>query len=172
MFKRILVPTDGSAISARACEYARDLAIEGNAQLVVVHAFIQPPPYLTYLGEEWLYREYESRIMRGRQVTCQVVNRLRKAGLDVIEHVLRGPPADAILRTASACQCDLIVMASRGRGKVMGLLLGSVSRSVLARAKIPVLIINARMGRDCNQGLNRSRYGRISIERQGHGRWT
>ena len=69
------MPTDGSAISARAFEYAHDLAIKGNAQLVVVRAINQPPPYLAYLGEEWLNREYESRsVLAQAKIPVLIIN--------------------------------------------------------------------------------------------------
>jgi nucleotide-binding universal stress UspA family protein len=58
--------------------------------------------------------------------------------------VLEGPPADAILNVAQVRECDLIVMGSRGRGALAGLLLGSVSHRVVAHARMPVMVVRAQ----------------------------
>jgi nucleotide-binding universal stress UspA family protein len=54
--------------------------------------------------------------------------------------LIEGPPAPAILRVAEEEGCDLIVIGSRGRGQIAGILLGSVSSTVAQRAHCPVLI--------------------------------
>ena len=61
--------------------------------------------------------------------------------LNVTTEILEGPAAEAILRVADTYTCDLIVLGSRGLGTFEGLLLGSVSNTVLQHAKIPVLIV-------------------------------
>jgi len=140
MFKKILLATDGSPHAEEALEYARDLALRDDAQVIVVHAV---PPVPAYLGEpEW--QELASRnVAEGEQVAGHAAENLRKAGVDVIVEVLEGPPADAILRVADVRQPDLIVMGSRGHGEVASLLLGSVSHRVLAHTHVPVMIVRA-----------------------------
>jgi len=142
MFEKILLATDGSPHAEKALEYARDLALRDEAQVIVVHAF---PSVLAAgtLGDPLLEQSIEERIVPGRQLAEQTAEKLRKAGVDVVVEVLEGPPADAILRVADVRQCDLIVMGSRGHGKLASLVLGSVSHAVLARAHVPVLIVSA-----------------------------
>jgi nucleotide-binding universal stress UspA family protein len=139
-FSRILLATDGSPNAEGAFEYARDLALRNNAQVILVHAY---PSFPTYLGEPWGEQVIEKTIAKGRQVANHTAERLREAGVDVILEVLEGPPADAILRVADVRQCDLIVMGNRGHGEVASLLLGSVSHRVVAHAQAPVLIVRA-----------------------------
>jgi nucleotide-binding universal stress UspA family protein len=139
-FSTILLATDGSPNGEGALEYARDLALRDNAQVIVVHAY---PPLPTYLGEPWGEKVIEKTIAEGRQVADRVAEKLREAGADVVIEVLEGPPADAILRVADVRQCDLIVMGNRGYGELASLLLGSVSHRVLAHAHAPVLIVRA-----------------------------
>jgi nucleotide-binding universal stress UspA family protein len=145
MFKRILLATDGSTNAGAALEYARDLALRDNAQVIVVYAF---PPVPKYLGEPALEQLITRHITEGRQVISQALQELREVGLNVIVEILEGPPADAILRVANVRQCDLIVMGSRGHGEVASLLLGSVSHRVLAHARVPVMIVRATGERD------------------------
>ena len=142
MFKKILLATDGSPHAEKALEYARDLALRDDAQVIVVHAVPQVPDYLG--KPEW--QKLASRnVTEGEQVAGHAAENLRKVGVDVIVEVLEGPPADAILRVADVRQPDLIVMGSRGHGEVASLLLGSVSHRVLAHTHVPVMIVRATM---------------------------
>lgn len=145
MFKSILLATDGSSSAARALEYARDLALRDDAQVIVLHAFERAP---TYLGEPWGKRVMALNIAIGRDVADEAAQRLHDAGVDVDLDVLEGPPADAILRVADIRQPDLIVMGTRGHGDMASLLLGSVSHRVLAHTHVPVLVISAQENPD------------------------
>ena len=138
MFKRILLATDGSAHAQKALAYARDLALRDEAQVIVVHAF-EPVP--GYLGEPWGDRVIAHSVAAGRKTVNDAAEQLRDAGLEVVVELLEGPPADAILRVADTRQPDLIVMGSRGHGKLTSLLLGSVSHRVLAHTHSPVLVV-------------------------------
>lgn len=140
MFERILLATDGSSHAQEALKYARDLALRHRAQVIVVHAFAPVP---SYLGEPWGDQAAGRHVAEGHRIAERVAEQLREAGVDLKVEVLEGPPADAILRVADVRECDLIVMGSRGHGKLASLLLGSVSHRVAARACVPVLIVRA-----------------------------
>jgi len=140
MFERILLATDGSSHAKKALEYAQDLALRDNAQVIVVHAFERVP---AYLGEPWGEQVISRHVASGQKVANDAAAELQEAGVDVIVEVVEGPPPDAILRVASVRQPDLIVMGSRGHGDLASLLLGSVSHRVLAHTHAPVLIIKA-----------------------------
>lgn len=145
MFTRILLATDGSPNVEGALDYARDLALRDDAQVVVVYAFPSVPGYL---GEPWRERFIESNVAEGQRVANLATGRLRAAGLDVVVDVLEGPPADAIVRAARSHRCDLIVMGNRGHGQLTSLLLGSVSHRVVAHADVPVLIVKPAAEKD------------------------
>jgi nucleotide-binding universal stress UspA family protein len=140
MFKKILLATDGSPDAEQALAYARDLALRGGAQVIIVHAF-EPVP--TYLGEPLEGRVLARHVAAGENVAQDAAGKLQEAGVDVIVEVLEGPPPDAILNVADVQACDLIVMGSRGQGALASLILGSVSHRVLARAQAPVLVVRA-----------------------------
>lgn len=140
MFKRILLATDGSSDAVKALAYARDLALGSEARVFVVHAF---GPIPSYLGDDLWDRVAARHVSAAQDVANEAARALKAAGVEVVVEVLEGPPADAILRVAGVRGCDLIVMGSRGHGTVAGLLLGSVSQRVLARAPVPVLVVRA-----------------------------
>jgi nucleotide-binding universal stress UspA family protein len=147
MFERILLATDGSSHAKKALEYARDLALRDDAQVIVMHAFERVPTYPAYLKEQLKERFLARHIAAGQEVANEAAQKLQEAGVDVIVEVVEGPPADAILRVADVRQPDLIVMGSRGHGDLASLLLGSVSHRMLAHTHAPVLIIKATENR-------------------------
>ena len=143
MFKRILLATDGSSHAEKALEYARDLALRDDAQMIVVHAFEPVPTYHSYQKALWGDQILARHIAAGQEMANEAAQKLQEAGVDVIVEVLEGPPADAILRVADVRQSDLIVMGSRGHGELASLLLGSVSHRVLAHTHTPVVVVRA-----------------------------
>ena len=140
MFNKILLATDGSPDAMQALAYARDLALRDGAPVVVVHAF-EPVP--TYLGDPLEGRVLARHVSAGEEVADAAAAKLREAGVDVVVEVLEGPAADAILNVAGVRECDLIVMGTRGHGRLASLILGSVSHRVLAHARAPVLVVKA-----------------------------
>jgi len=141
MFERILLATDGSSDAREAARYARELAIRDSAGVIVVTAF---DPIPTFLGEPQESEVEAERVAEARRIAEEAAQYLKKAGVQVIIEVLEGPAAQAILKVADVRQTDLIVMGSRGHGALASLMLGSVSRGVLAEARTPVLIVKAR----------------------------
>jgi nucleotide-binding universal stress UspA family protein len=140
IFEKILLATDGSPHAQAALGCARDLALRDGARVIVVHAF-EPIP--SYLGTPVEDRTIARHIRAGEEIAGAAAGQLREAGVDVLVELLEGPPADAILNVADVRQCDLIVMGTRGHGRVASLLLGSVSHRVLSQARAPVLVVRA-----------------------------
>jgi nucleotide-binding universal stress UspA family protein len=68
-------------------------------------------------------------------------DRLRQASVPFDERVMEGPAGSTIVQVATIDQCDLIVMGTRGRNNLQGLLLGSVTHRVLETAPCPVLVV-------------------------------
>lgn len=142
MFKKILVPTDGSELAASAATMAAQLAQSQGAEVVGVYV-IDPFPYIgigdasavglqAYLSEAKLAA---SEALDAISKACAAAG-VRFTG-DTIE---RNVVYEGILDTAKAEGCDLIVMASHGRKGVTALILGSVAQKVLTHSPIPVLI--------------------------------
>ena len=145
MFKKILVPSDGSGLAHKAAELAADLAKVHGAQVVGVYV-IDPFPYLgigdasavglqAYLSEAKAAAGRSLAIIRD---ACEARG-VPFAG-DTIE---RNVVYEGIIETCKAEACDLIVMASHGRQGVQALILGSVAQKVLTHSPVPVLIVKA-----------------------------
>ena len=143
MFKKILVPTDGSALAQRAATTAADLAKAHGGQVIGVYV-IDPFPYIG-IGEASAVG-LQAYIAEARNVAGQALEALGKvcasAGApfagDTIE---RNVVYEGVIETAQAEGCDLIVMASHGRQGVKALVLGSVAQKVLTHTRLPVLIV-------------------------------
>ncbi|MBL0944809.1 MAG: universal stress protein [Hydrogenophaga sp.] len=143
MFKKILVPTDGSAVGIKAAAMAAEIAQGSGGQVVGVYV-IDPFPYIG-IGDA-------SAV--GLQSYLNDAKRVAGAALAVVAEACRarGVPFagdtiernmvwEGILETAQAEGCDLVVMGSHGRQGVKALILGSVAQKVLTHAKQPVLIV-------------------------------
>jgi nucleotide-binding universal stress UspA family protein len=138
-FTNILVAYDGSDHSQKALDLAVNIARCSDSKLKVLFAFDKVP---TIFGDDETAHFIERAMSKGRDVLGAATAQLREAGVEFSTAIVEGPAAEAILRIAQAEGCDLIIMGSRGRGMVQGLLLGSVSYRVLHHAQIPVLIVH------------------------------
>jgi nucleotide-binding universal stress UspA family protein len=136
MFRKILVAVDGSQHARAALDLAVDLAQRYQASLCVLHAF---PHVSDLLGTPQYESLLEARSMIGQQLLESAQTQVGDAVV-VETQLIEGPPAPAILRVAEENGCDLIVIGSRGRSQIAGILLGSVSSTVAQRAHCPVLI--------------------------------
>lgn len=143
MYKRILVPTDGSEITAKAARAAIQMASENGGHLFVIST-TEPLPF-SGLGEMQAVsprRFHESR----QQLAVQRVNAVQELaqaqGVPCTTHTAEAlHPWEAILNFSREQECDLIVMASHGRRGVSAVLLGSETQRVLTHSSIPVLVV-------------------------------
>lgn len=146
MYKHILIPTDGSSASRSAIEAGVRLAKALGARVTGVFA---APPATPIIFRNRLPSGYDTP--RHNEV---LIAHAAAAHLAVIEKAAKAAgvrcsclsvksdfPADTILETAKKAKCDLIVMASRGRRGLRGLLLGSETQKVLTHTNLPVLIV-------------------------------
>lgn len=147
MFKHILIPTDGSKLAAKGIKHGVKLAKALGAKVSGVYVTLPyvPPVY----GEAAIYypgyspKEYKSIVEKAaRKALAAVEIEAQTARVPCTTHIESdAQPWAGILRAARARKCDAIVIASHGRGGVGGLLLGSETQHVLARSKIPVVVI-------------------------------
>jgi nucleotide-binding universal stress UspA family protein len=143
MFKRILVPTDGSDITAKAIDTAIELARSVGAQLYTI-SVKEPFPYSAISEMQPTppqeFFDAQERIATKR--VQAVVEASELAGVPCLHHTVEGlHPWEAIIEHAKRMDCDLLVMASHGRRGVSALLLGSETQKVLTHSKVPVLIV-------------------------------
>jgi nucleotide-binding universal stress UspA family protein len=139
MFEKILVAVDGSEHGLHAAHMAADLARTMNAQeLRVVVAYDPIPPYI---GDPYIQYAIDARLKDSQAVLQKALEAVGEIPGKVHTEVLEGSPAEAIINVATTRQSDVIVMGSRGLGRLAGALLGSTSQKVVAHAPCPVLIV-------------------------------
>lgn len=138
MFKEIIVAIDGSDHSHKALSYAKGLAEQAGATLRMVHAFPHTSDLLGYDDYEQLVARRESA---GQTILDQARHQLGEVTFTVKEELMEEPAAEAILAVAKTRHADLIVMGTRGRSSLEGLLLGSVSQKVIHHAECPVMVV-------------------------------
>lgn len=138
MFKNILLGVDGSEHSLRAAQEAAALAtcMEADLRIVVVH-----DPVPSYLGEPNYQHAISARLEEAQEILQKATEAVGEIPGELKTEILEGPAAEAILIVAETRHSDLIVMGTRGRGKLRGLLLGSQSQKVLQHAPCPVLVV-------------------------------
>ncbi|MCR5883198.1 universal stress protein [Rhizobacter sp. J219] len=143
MFKRILVPTDGSDITQKAVASAITLAKSVNATLYTL-SVKEPFPYSAISEMQPTppqeFFDAQERIAAAR--VKEVRDLASAGGLPCEAHTVEAlHPWEAIIDHAKRHECDLIVMASHGRRGVTALLLGSETQKVLTHTNIPVLVV-------------------------------
>jgi nucleotide-binding universal stress UspA family protein len=146
MYKKILVPTDGSKLSERAIEHAIALARGLGASVVALHAYPRVPgsPYGTFGPAAELFAEAQA--LRARADADALFERARAAA-DEAEVMLDTVLVEAtdiylqIIAVARRRNCDLICMASHGRRGASALVLGSETQKVLTHSTTPVLVL-------------------------------
>jgi nucleotide-binding universal stress UspA family protein len=143
MFKRILVPTDGSEITAKAVDTAIALAKSVNAHLYTISAK-EPFPYsaISEMQPTPPQEFFDAQERIAHQRVQAVMTQCAAAGVPCEAHTVEAlHPWEAIIDHAKRTECDLLVMASHGRRGVSALLLGSETQKVLTHTKVPVLVV-------------------------------
>jgi nucleotide-binding universal stress UspA family protein len=143
MYKRILVPTDGSDITSKAVQSAIAMAKLTGAEVFAL-AVKEPFPYSAVSEMQPVppqeFLDAQDRVAGAR--VKAVAEAAAAAGVSCQAHSVEGlHPWEAILEHGKAQGCDLIVMASHGRRGMSALLLGSETQKVLTHSTIPVLVV-------------------------------
>jgi nucleotide-binding universal stress UspA family protein len=145
MFKHLLVPTDGSALSDETVRSAVQFAAETGARITFL--YVRPDYPVSYFGEGALVdpttpesfaemTEKMSQEILERSAAAAQAQNVPSSGRSLVNDL----PYEGIIETASSEGCDLIFMASHGRRGLVGLLLGSETQKVLTHSTIPVLV--------------------------------
>ncbi len=151
MYKRILVPVDGSAVSAAGLREAVRFAKDQQARLRIVHivdetALVQYPDAGDITGQV-----LDSFVADGEKTMRAAVSLAKRSGITP-EHVLYksliDAVADVVLKEAKKWRADIIVMGTRQQGKVEHFFRGSNAEAISRATSLPVLLIHeARAGR-------------------------
>ena len=145
MYKHILLPTDGSALSQVAVDSGLKFAKAVGAKVTGFYVMVE-----RQLDSFEEYAPVELKAPEPAKVAKQeadkylkaITDRARLIGVPCETYSMRhASPHQAIITFATQTECDLIVMASHGRRGLAGLLLGSETQKVLTHGKLPVIVV-------------------------------
>jgi nucleotide-binding universal stress UspA family protein len=164
MYKKILVPLDGSKLAESALPHVEELAKGCDTEEVILVSVTervqgyrvlegagQPIPGPTGgwmessqpLGQRLVPEAFGKKEKQAQRYLDRVAKKMSAKGMNVSTEVLLWKPAEAIVGYAKQLGCDLIVMASHGRSGPSRWAFGSVTDKVLRSSCIPVLMIRA-----------------------------
>lgn len=139
---KVLVPHDGSELSAAVLPFAVDLAKPLGASIVLFHSVVEP--FLTYPGAETMApdpRAFEELKSSARDFLTSAANDLAAKGVKADTVVSVGNATDGIVWAADRENAGLIVMSTHGRSGVGRWVMGSVADAVVRRTSLPVVIV-------------------------------
>ncbi len=150
MYKKILIPLDGSDLAESILPYAIELASNFGSHLILLS--VVELSHLAAMQECAEYdavpqptnREMERRSVEVTRYLGRQVEKLDALGIDAHAYTRYGPVVSTILCTSRDEQADLIAMASHGRGGLSDVYYGSVAAGVLQRIDRPLLIVRAQ----------------------------
>ncbi|MBL8309405.1 MAG: universal stress protein [Burkholderiales bacterium] len=145
MFKKVLIPVDGSDLALRAAATGVQLAKEVNAQVVFLHAmapYIAPYAAEISMVDDKAQAMFEQSVTAGSNKVLADAKKLADAAGVVSEsvHAVASRPESFIDKTVREKNCDLVVIATHGRGAVGRFVMGSVTTRLLPISSVPVLV--------------------------------
>jgi nucleotide-binding universal stress UspA family protein len=141
VFKKIIVPLDGSQTAEAILPFVEEIAAHTGAEIVLVTAVQQVGVWDAALTLQVLDREDASAVEYLTEQAGKVAGKQRS-------RVLRGDPAEAILRAAGEESADLIAISTHGRSGLARWLFGSTATKLLEAATVPVLFLRPKEGED------------------------
>jgi nucleotide-binding universal stress UspA family protein len=143
-YRHVMVAYDGSPEAELALAHAVALAQAEHARLALV-AVLPPVPSLAWQAPGGVRKLHDDQQTDLERLVRAAADRVPD-DLPVTTRLLDGDPPHELLRAAREGDHDVIVMGSRGRGRVSSALLGSVSNRIMHAARVPVIIVHAPRG--------------------------
>ena len=145
MFKRILIPVDGSATATQALVAGLQMARETGASVRLVHT-VNEMAYLAGMDAYGTYSADLAGMMRegGAKVLTDAMAVAQSSGVEASQALLDEPGkrlGEAVAEAAKLWNADLVVVGSHGRRGIGRVLLGSGAEQILRLAPVPVLVI-------------------------------
>lgn len=135
---KILIAFDGSKGSFKALEWAVGLTEKVKAELTAI-IVVKPPEFSPTISEIDEFCDDAEKYYQPQIDKLKIFG--ERNGVDIKTVVLRGHPAENIVKYAFENKMDLIVMGTRGLGGFKSMVIGSVAQKVTSYSKVPVTII-------------------------------
>jgi nucleotide-binding universal stress UspA family protein len=140
MYKRVLVPLDGSPMAESIIPFLIQIARPLDMSLDLVHV-LEPMAAIVADGHPVVVEDVQTRARDAEEYLAPLAAMLRARGIETSWSVRRGPADREILAAARDDDADLIAMSTHGRSGLGRLLFGSVAEQVLRRADVPVFMM-------------------------------
>jgi len=141
VYKRALVPLDGSMVAEGIIPFILEIAGPLDMEVVLLRVLVPIPPSVVEGSRHMEIEDVEKRRREAEEYLAPIAVELGAKGVRVTRMVRRGEPAEEILVGARAAGADLIAMTTHGRSGLGRLLFGSVAEAVLRRSDIPVFLM-------------------------------
>jgi nucleotide-binding universal stress UspA family protein len=143
MYKRALVPLDGSSVAEAIIPFILDIAGPLDMEVVLLRVVEPIAPMVIEGSRHVEVEDIEARRTDAEEYLAPVAVELRNKGVRVESRVRRGNTAEEIVAAARETGADLIAMSTHGRGGLGRLMFGSVAQAVLGHVDMPVLLMRA-----------------------------
>ena len=143
MYKRALVPLDGSSVAETMIPFIVDIAGPLDMEVVLLRVVEPIAPMVIEGARHFEMEDVEARRTDAEEYLAPVAVELRNKAVRVESRVRRGNPAEQIVAVARETGADLIAMSTHGRGGLGRLVFGSVAQAVLRQVEIPVFLMRA-----------------------------
>ena len=144
MYKRILVPLDGSALAEAVLPYAQELAKLSKAEIVLLRVAVNPAMEFSFSDPSIASKIVRDLEAEAKNYLDAICNRVEHEGIKTSYLIREGPIAEAILEDADAMEVDMIAMSTHGRSGLQRWVMGSIADRVVRHSTIPVLLIRPR----------------------------
>ncbi len=139
MYRRVLVPLDGSPLAETVLPFIMQIAGPLDIEVVLLRVI----PAVRESASSVAVPDQEASKVDAEEYLAPLAVELRNKGVRVQTMVRRGTPADEIITTAGEAGADLVAMTTHGRSGLGRLVFGSVAEVVLRRAALPVFLMRA-----------------------------
>ena len=152
MYKRILVPLDGSKLAEQALPHAASHAAQFGAEITLLMVLGPLLPETGLAGRKVVRSAEAASARLAQSYLDNVASGLREQGLPIETQTVEGKPYVEIIRFAEEKESDLIVMSTRGHSGLSRWLLGSVTDRVVRGATVPLLLVQCH--EECDEDDN------------------
>jgi len=144
MYKRMLVPLDGSKLSEAVFPYARELAGRLDLEIILLHVISSEEQGKTHLYQSYIGHKVDILKCQSEEVQKKETEAGAKCTpIKVKSEITSGYPAEEIIRYAEENDTDFILLATHGRSGIRRWVIGSVAEKVLRASNVPVWLARA-----------------------------
>ena len=142
---KLLVAIDFSEITKLILEKVEEIALKTRAKVWLIHVAQPDPDFIGYDVGPDSERDFMAKRFREQHIKIQELSKkIKKKGINITPLLVQGPTIETIIEKAIKLKVDMIVTGSHGHGTMFHILVGSISKGLLKKSPVPLLIIPAK----------------------------